>query len=116
MDALISDEPNNVEYAIRRTWAAAGLAAALVGKGEHIHAQSILRSAIPKFDRTTKQVTGDYRIAETRIRMIALLAKAERQRDGGVSSDTQKMAEAMFQGPNAHEMRRVYLAVLEGGA
>lgn len=116
MDALISDEPNNVEYAVRRTWATAGLAAALAGKGEHIQAQSILRSAIPKFDRTTKRVTGDYRVAETRIRMIALLAKIERQLRGGVSSDTQKMAEAMFQGANAQEMRRVYIAILEGGA
>jgi tetratricopeptide (TPR) repeat protein len=115
MDALIANEPNNVEYAVRRTWATAGLAAALVGKGDLTQAQSILRNAIPKFDRATMQVTGDYRVAETRIRMLALLAKAERQL-GSVSSDTQKRAEAMFKGRNAQEIRRVYIAVLEEGA
>ena len=115
MDALVTEEPGNVEYAVRRNWATTGLAAALIGKGELTKAQMFLRDAIPKFDQSAGQITGDYRVAETRIKMVALLSRAEREQRGKLSAETAAMARAMLNGENAKEMRRIYDAIVLGG-
>lgn len=115
LDALIAEDPKNVEYAIRRSWSTTGLAGALIGKGQLPEARAVLGKAIPEFERKMRAVTGDARVADSQTRMLGYLGKAEKLQDGTVSARTSEMAKAMFAGENGPELSRIYNILVEKG-
>ncbi len=115
LDTLIDEDPQNVEYAIRRSWSTTGLARVLIEKGERHEARALLGKALPEFERKMRGVTGDARVADSKARMLGYLGRAEKLEDGTVSARTSEMANAIFVGENAPKLSRIYNILVEKG-
>ncbi len=110
MDDLIGDDPANVEYVLRRSWATIGLADALIKIGSAAEAEKMLVSQIPAFVRGTAAASGDNRIDETRIKLLAKLASVEKRRTGSVSAVTSAEITSLITGPNRSRLAPIYVA------
>jgi len=87
LDALLADQPWNLEYALRRTWPDIGIADAWILLGSPKKAALKLRECLDRrravFDRNSE----DERVTETQFRLQLFLAKALRLAGRGYSAD-----------------------------
>ena len=77
MDRLLALDPENAEYAMRRTWPDLGMAALLIETGEASRAANLLRSRWQKLAPRLSPASSD-QLWDTSIRLLLVRAKAER--------------------------------------
>jgi tetratricopeptide (TPR) repeat protein len=107
MDALIEDDPSNMEYVLRRSWATVGITVTWLNLGKPVQARELLVSEITLFERRTANVTGDLRVSETKVRLLSQQAKAETLIYGKPLNDTLDRISASISGPNAKKLQKI---------
>lgn len=78
MSDLLTLDPNNVEYVLRRSWPDLGIAAIYLEKGENRKAQSLIARSLRRYEPDFHKFGTDARIAETHLRFLLHLAKTRK--------------------------------------
>jgi tetratricopeptide (TPR) repeat protein len=108
IESLLSADPANAEFAIRKSWTDIGIAMAYNRSGRTSEAYKIVASALVNFDKASASVTGDTRIAEGRFRLLCNLAYAERAKTGTASAQTLAKIDAMIAGTDAAKFKMIF--------
>ena len=116
MDELLVRDPKNVEYALRRSWAAIGMAAALLRLDQNRPAHDALMAAMNHDAVRSLEIDDDQRVAVTQVKLMGYLAKTELRRYGRISPTTQSRATQLLTQRNVPEKAKaVYTKILEEG-
>ncbi|HYJ83895.1 MAG TPA: toll/interleukin-1 receptor domain-containing protein [Allosphingosinicella sp.] len=78
LDPLIEVDPDNVEYALRRSWPDIGMANVSILTGRPAEAVSILRRSLERQRSVFSRRSDDGRVVETKLRTVLYLVKALR--------------------------------------
>lgn len=78
LDALLTADPGNVEYALRRSWSDIGMANVWIETHRPADAVAILGQCLERQRRTFPARSDDARLVETRLRTHLFLARALR--------------------------------------
>lgn len=76
LDTLLTADPANVEYALRRSWSDIGMAYVWIETNRPADAATILRQNLERQHRTFPARSDDARLVETRLRTHLFLARA----------------------------------------
>jgi tetratricopeptide (TPR) repeat protein len=76
LDQLLRLDPNNIEYALRRSWADIGVATALIGLGKPGRISALLDRTMGQAEAAFRLNGGDRRVTETMFRAELLRARA----------------------------------------
>lgn len=78
LDPLIAIAPDNIEYALRRSWADIGMANIWVTSHRPAEAVAVLRQSLARHRGIFDRESDDGRVIETRLRIYLFLARALR--------------------------------------